>query len=158
MGHNEKRYLVDILTKVLETNIELMKYLKSVASDTKSKRVCTKSILNSRKAIETLPKIEHVEILKSLYNLLISGKENTFAVGGSVIISKQTKYWDQTEEGFKEFIELENENKKKYQEQMEKRQKYQETLKQAKEQGKKVDMVYNNGELEPIIVENNDKE
>ena len=154
MGHNEKRYLVDILTKLLETNIELMKYFKSMASDTKSKRVCAKSILNSRKAIETLPTIEHIEILKSLYNLLISGKENMFAVGGGVIISKQTQYWDKDPNGFKEFMEIEKENKQKYEEQLEKRKKYQETLKQAKEQGKKVDMVYNNGELEPIIVEN----
>lgn len=154
MGHNKKReFLIKIITKLLETNIELMDYYHYIASDTKSKRVCSKSIRQSKLAIEKIQHVKHIEILQSLYNTLVSGKENVFAVGGALICSKKFYYYDNTEQGFAEFMELENEAKEKQRAKFEEQKKTQEMIKKAKEDGKKVEMVYENGKIRPVIVE-----
>lgn len=155
MGHNKKReFLIKIITKLLETNIELMEYYHYIASDTKSKRICSKSVRQSRLAIEKLPHVKHVEILQSLYNTLIAGKESVFVSGGSLICSKKFYYYDNTDKGFAEFMELEKEAQEKQKAKIEEQRKTQEAIKKAKEQGKKVEMVYKDGKVQPVIVEN----
>ena len=157
MGHvDKKKHLVRILTKLLETNIALMSYFKEIASDTQSKRVCTKSIRLSKKAIEELPSVIHVEVLQSLYNTLVSGKENTFALAGSLITSKQMYKWDKTEKGFKEFLAIEEEQKKKHEQVVKEQQESREIIEKAKKDGKRVEMALVDGKYKPVIIE--DKE
>lgn len=150
-----KESIVHILTKLMETNIELMTFYKHIASDDKSRKVCAKSIRQSKKAIEILPQIEHTDILVSLYNTLISGKENIFVMGASIISSKKTQYFDKTKKGYKEFLMLEEEAQKKNNEEREKTLKEQEFIKKAKEQGKKIEYIMDKdtGKMKPVIVE-----
>ena len=148
-----KKYITNIIRKVLETNIELMTYYKAIASDDKSRRVCSKSIKNSKKAIEKLSHINHIEILVSLYNAIISGKEALFVTAGSIICSKQFDRWNNTEKGFKEFLALEEENKRIAQEKREDEIKMREEIAKAKAEGKQVEMVYDNGKIRPVIKE-----
>lgn len=150
---DKKKYLVNILKKVLEANIEIMTYYKFIASDDKSKKVCSKSIKQSKLAIEKLTHTKHIEILVSLYNTIVAGKEVVFVSGGSLICSKQFDRWDKTEKGFKEFLALEEENRKVQKEKIEEQRKTQEMVAKAKEEGKEVEMVYDNGKLKPVIKE-----
>lgn len=151
----KRKYLINIIRKVLETNIELMTYYKAMASDEKSKRVCSKSIKNSKTAIEKLGLVKHNEILVSLYNAIVAGKEVIFVSAGSLICSKQFDHWDKTEKGFKEFLALEEQNKKEFQAKVDEQQKQQEMIKKAKEEGKKVEMVYDpkTKTTKPMIIE-----
>lgn len=150
---DKKKYMVKIITKVLETNIEIMTYYKFLASDDKSKKVCAKSIKQSKLAIEKLSHIKHIEVLVSLYNTIVSGKEVIFVSGGSLICSKQFDRWDKTEKGFKEFLALEEENRKIQREQAEQQKKTQEMVAKAKAEGKEVEMIYDNGKSKPVIKE-----
>lgn len=153
--NTKKQYLIKIISKLLETNIELMIYYKAIASDDKSKKTCAKSIRKSRLALEKIKKVNHLEILQSLYNTLISGKENTFVLAGSLICSKQFYYWDNTKNGFNEFMELENKAREEQEAKLEEQRKERESIAKAKAEGKKVEMVYDpqTKKLKPSIVE-----
>lgn len=151
----KRKYLVNIIRKVLETNIELMTYYKHYAVDEKSKRVCSKSIRQTRKSLEKLPHIKHIEILQSLFNAIVSGKEIIFVSAGSLVGGKNVEKWDSTEKGFKEFMKLEEGSIKKAKEKAEEEQKEREIIAKAKEEGKQVEMVYMNGKLRPMIKEKN---
>lgn len=154
----QRKSLTTIIRKVLETNIELMTYYKHLASDENSKRVCSKSIRQTKKALEKLPHIKHIEILVSIYNTIISGKESVFVLGGSLLCSKQFDRWDKTEKGFKEFLEIEKDNREQQRQKAEEESSNREKIRLAKEQGKEVEMVYQNGKLIPVIKEKpNDK-
>ena len=155
MGHEEikRKHIVQILKKVMEANIELMTYYKLLATDDKSKRVCSKSIRQSKKAIEKLDHTKHIEILVSLYNTIISGKENIFVVCGSLICSKQFDRWDKTDKGFQEFLKLEEKAQTKQQEENEEKVKNAEIVRKAKEEGKEIDMVYVDGKIKPVVKE-----
>lgn len=150
---NRKKFLARILIKLLECNISLMSYYHEIATDTSSKRVCSKSIRLSKKAIEEVPHIKHVEILQSLYNTLISGKENVFALSGSLITSKQLQKWDKTEKGFQEFIAIEKEQREKYEQAMKEREENARIIEKAKKEGKKIEMAFIDGKPKPVIIE-----
>lgn len=149
----KRKYLVNIIRKVLETNIELMTYYKYYAVDEKSKRVCNKSIRQTKKSLERLPHIKHIEILQSLFNAVVSGKEVIFVSAGSLVGGKNVERWDSTEKGFKEFMKLEEEAVKKAKEKAEEEQKERELIAKAKAEGKQVEMVYMNGKIRPMIKE-----
>lgn len=152
----KRKYLINIIRKVLETNIELMSYYKHYATDEKSKRICSKSIRHTQKSLERLPHIKHIEILQSLFNAIIGGKEVVFVSAGSLVCGKKVEKWDSTEKGFKEFMALEQEAIKKAKEKAEQDQKDRELIANAKAEGKKVEMVYMNGKFRPMIVKEKD--
>ena len=153
--NTKKQYLIKIISRLLEANIDLMSYYKALASDDESKKTCAKSIRKSRLALEKIKKVNHIEILQSLYNTLISGKENIFVLAGSLICSKQFYYWDNTKNGFKEFMELENKAKEEQKTKLEEQRKERESIAKAKAEGKKVEMVYDpkTKKLKPSIIE-----
>lgn len=149
----KRKFLINIIRKILETNIELMTYYKHYATDEKSKRVCSKSIRQTKKSLEKLPNIKHIEILQSLFNAVVSGKEIIFVSAGSLVGGKNVEKWDSTKKGFEEFKKLEEEAVKKAKEKAEEEQKERELIAQAKADGKQVEMVYINGKLRPMIKE-----
>lgn len=157
MGQEEikRKQLTNIIKKVLETNIELMTYYKHYASDEKSKRVCSKSIRQTRKSLEKLPHIKHIEILQSLFNAIVGGKEVIFVSAGSLINSKNVEKWDTTNKGFKEFLQLEEQEREAKRKEFEEHQKQQKMMEQAKKDGKKVEMVFDptTKKVKPVIVE-----
>lgn len=154
MNEQTKReHLIKIINGVLNTNIELMTYYKSIAIDEKSKQVCAKSIRQTKKSIEKLKSIKHFEILQSLYNAIIGGKEVVFVTAGSLISSKMFNWYDKTEKGFKKFLELEEESKKETQNRLKEEQENKEFVEKAKANGKKVSYAYVNGKLKPVIEE-----
>ena len=147
----KRKHLIEIIRKVLETNIELMTYYKFFATDEKSRNVCSKSIKQTKKSLERLPHIKHIEILQSLFNAIVSGKEVIFVSAGSLVGGKNVQRWDTTEKGFKEFIKLEEESKKAYEQKVEEERKTREVVSKAKQEGKKVSFALIDGKMKPII-------
>lgn len=146
--------LKNVIVSMLQANENLMTFHKSITTDPKAIKVYNKSIKESRKAMVVISQVKHIDILTSLYNALISGKESYFAIFGSVILAKnKVVYWDKTEKGYKEFLKLEAEAKAKSKQEYEEKLKQQELVNKAKAEGKKVEFSYENGKLKPLIVE-----
>ena len=158
MKDSKKReYLIRIIYNYLITNTALMEYYKAVAPDTKSKRVCTKCIKSTHKAIERLDTIKHIEILEYLYSTFIGNNVIAYSVSPKLVLSKKISEWD-SDKHFQEFLD-EMEEQRIYRERKEQeRIESQKAMQRAKEMGKKVQMVYNKekGIVEPMIVEDND--
>jgi len=162
MGHTKKLNKVDVqkgklkslFNMMIATTKEILNFQLTLSNDIENTKGIKKLIKECEKAQEIVTNITHLEILVSLYNTFINGKETYFVTLSKMITNKNTiQKWDRTEKGFKLFQELENQAKAKTQEEYNKRLEQQEMIKKAKEQGKKVEMVYVDGKLQPRIVE-----
>lgn len=155
MKNKKVEHLKSIIRAYLLTNIEIMEYLKLNAPDTKSKRVCTKVIKDSKNAIDHLDTFKRVEILDYLYASLIGNSVIAYSVSPKLVLSKKLMEIDNDEQKYQDFLaELEEQriyNEKKYQERLE----YQQAVENAKKQGKKVEMVYDKekNKVIPTIVD-----
>lgn len=161
MGHDktdklivQKSLLKSIFTTMLETNIEIMKFQITMTDKEEEKKGLKKYINETKKAINVIFEVRHYEILISLYNTFLNGKETYFMALCKTINDKKTiSRWDKSEKGFQEFLKLEAEAKAKSKEEYEKRLKDREMIIKAKQEGKKVEMVLEDGKLQPRIVE-----
>lgn len=144
----------NILINLLKTEISLMEYMRKLSVCNKEKYVCNKAIKQARNSINVVKDIKHGEILLSLYNVFIKHNVGLFATAGAIIGSKQTLKWDNTEEGFKEFLELENEAIAQRKKEQEDRNHDREIIKKAKEQGKQIEFVLIDKKLRPVVKEN----
>ena len=156
---NKQRQLIIATIKALiNTNLAILDLHKELFKNNKeSLEAINKNIRISKKAIHNIDKINHIEILRSLYANLITNKEAVFALAPALINSKKCKYWDTTKSGFEEFMALEEEANQIAKAKLEQQIKEQEMVKKAKEEGKKVEYVYDNVEKrnKPLIVEEN---
>lgn len=161
MGHAKKE-LIDvqkarlkkIFVSLLETNMAVMEFQLTLTDKPEEIKGLKRFVSESKKAIEIINSVVHYEILVSLYNTFLNGKETYFATLCKTINNKKTiVHWDRTQKGFKEFIALESEAKAKTKAEYEKKLKEKEMIEKAKEEGKKVEMVYVDGKLQPRIVE-----
>lgn len=150
----QKELLKKIFTRMLETNIEIMRFQMTLAKTSEELKGLKNFVKQSEKAIKIVQGVNHYEILVSLYNTFVNRKETYFMTLCNTINRKDTILkWDRTEKGFKLFLQLESEAKAKSKEEYEKKLAQKEMIKKAKEEGKKIEMVYVNGKLEPQIVE-----
>ena len=150
----QREHLQNILISIIDSEIAILQFQKSIAKDQKDKSGLNKMINKGRKAKDVIRDLRHTEILISLYNTFVNGKESYFVMVERTINSKDTQKWDKTEKGFKEFVALEEQAKAKSKEEYEERMKQREMIINAKKQGKKVEMIFENGKLTPVIVEN----
>lgn len=151
----EKNEIVSVLTSILEASISVMNFYKVVALDEKSREICDKSIGNAKNGIEKIKTIKHIEILRSLFNHMVVGKESYFAMCGSLCSFEKIDFWDNTRKGFIEFKKLEELGKQEELEKQEEIKKNREVIKKAQEEGKNVEMLYDKEtkKIKPIIVE-----
>ena len=151
---SKRKHLIKVIQTYLETSIALMEYFKSVATTRKEKYVCTKSIKSSLQAINHLREIKHIEILDYLYSTFIGNNIIAYSVSGKVVLSQKLKEYD-TDEGFAEFLEMVESQKREQEEKIKQRQDNMNAIKKAKEQGKKVEMVWDKDTktVKPMIVE-----
>ena len=153
-SEKQKELLKKVFVKMLETNIEIMNFQMTLAKTSEELKGLKKFVKETEKAIEIVNSVRHNEILVSLYNTYINSKETYFMSLCKVINRKDTIVkWDRTEKGFKLFQQLENEAKAKSKEEYEKKQAEQEMIAKAKAEGKRIEMVYENGKITPRIVE-----
>jgi len=156
MGHDkievQKERLKKVLKDLLELNIDLMSLHLTLTNDKKSLATLKKSIKNAKKALDILPHIKHIEILQSLYDTIILGKEHYFVLLASLILKGKIDYWDNSEKGFAEFMELEMNARTKSKEEREEAIKIREQIAKAKAEGKNVELMYKDGKIIPVIV------
>ena len=162
MGHKkeinkldvQKSRLKYVFYSMLETEISIMRFQLTLASEEEHIKGIKKVIKDSEKAKKIVTNITHYEILVSLYNAFINGKESFYVMLSSTINSKnKVAYWDRTKKGFQEFIRLEQEAKAQSQKDYEEKLKQQKLIQKAQQEGKKIEMIYENGKLKPIIVD-----
>lgn len=150
----QKELLKRIFVKMLETNADVMRFQMTLTNKEEDLKGLKKFIKQTEKAIKIVQSVVHYEILVSLYNTFVSQKETYFMTLCKTINNKETIVkWDRTEKGFKLFLQLESEAKAKSKEEYEKKLAQKEMIKKAKEEGKKIEMVYVDGKLEPKIVD-----
>ena len=152
----QREHLQKIFTKLLESEIEILQFQKSISKSQKDKDGLNKMINHGRKAIKTICDLKHTEILVSLYNSFVNGKEPFFVSLERVINAKITQKWDKTDKGFKEFLLAEEEARSKSKKEAEEKVKQKEFIANARENGKKVEMIYKDGKLKPVIVEDSE--
>lgn len=158
MNENKRKdLLLSLLNMYIATSISVLKYLKATTSDEKARKVCDKSIRQCRKAQERLHKIKHIEILQYFYDTFIGNNVIAYSVSGSLVNSKKVALWD-TDKHFQEFLD-EMEEQRIYRERKEQeRIDSINAIKKAKEQGKKVEMVYDKDKKKviPVIIDDKD--
>lgn len=155
MKDKKKRdYLVRIINTYLTTAETIMLYLKDNATDRSSKLTCNKSIREIEQAKVFVNEVKHIEILEYLYGTFIGNSVIAYSVSGKIINSKKLHYFD-SENGFDDFLKMIEENKQKALEKEKKQKETQEMLKKAKEEGKKVEYVYDKETktTRPMIIE-----
>ena len=156
----ERVYLESIICDALELNIHNCEFMKQLyKGNPQVIKTFNKSIRQCRKALEIVPNIKHFEILRAVYGDIVGQISGQLMLGGTLVCSKQLKKWDKNKKGFKEFQELQEENKKIYQEKIKQQQAQRVAMEKAKEQGKKVEMFYDpqTKSVRPVIMENDNK-
>ena len=150
-------YQVNVMLKIMEAGIEIATMRKKLTDDPKAKKSCDKAIREYKKAIEYLPKIKHDDIINSLYNSLVIRNEVWFFYFAPTINHKNTRFWDTTENGYREFLELEEEAKRIAKEKREEQMAKAKAIEEAKANGDKIEMVFNpeTKKLEQKIVKEN---
>lgn len=150
----QREHLQNIFLSLIDSEISILQFQKSIAKEQKDKSGLNKMINKGKKAKNVICDLRHTEILVSLYNSFVNGKEPFFVSLERVLNSKITQKWDKTDKGFKEFLLAEEEARAKSKKDAEEKAKQKEFIANARENGKKVEMIYKNGKLTPVIVEN----
>lgn len=150
----ERRLLINAISGVINANISIMELHKKSATNTKQRNLCKKSINQSRESLIKIKNIKHIEILRSLYNNIIMGKETIFVMSGALLTYPQVEKWDTTEDGFKEFMELEQKAHQEEVEDFERKVKEQQAIEEAQKNGDSVEYVYDkeSGTTKQVIV------
>lgn len=148
----QKQKIKDILINMAETNIAIMNFQITLTSKKEEITGLKKIIKRSKHAIEIIKGIDHYEILVSLYNAFINRKEPYFVSVVCTIDRKIINKWDKTEKGFKAFLEEEQQAIEKSKLEEKEKQKTIETIKKARQEGKKVELLYKDGKIQPVVV------
>lgn len=154
--YKERQELTYLITKALQLNIDNCLFMKQLYKSNKNTtKVFNKSLSQTRKALVLVKEIKHIEILRAIYGDIVGQISGILMLGGTEICSKQLKKWDNTEKGFKEFAQLQEENQKIMAQKLKEKQESAEIIKKAKEQVKKVEMFYDPvaKKVRPVVME-----
>ena len=144
--------LKNIIINLLKTDMAILQFHHHNEDDPNHIKSYNKWIRQCKNSIRIVENIQHIEILCSLYNTFISGKETYFVTLGAVV-NKDVKRWDTTKKGFEEFLKMDAEARAKFKEESEEREHQLESIKKAREEGKKIEFVFQNGKLIPVVLE-----
>ena len=152
----ERKYLIEIIKKFLDLNIENCKFMKELYKGNKQIiDTLNKSIRQSKKSLEIIHQYKHIEVLRAIYGDCIGKIQGQLMIGGTLITSKTTLHYDRNEKAFKEFLNIQEENKKIYEQKLKEQRESQIAIEKAKEQGKKIEYMVDpiTKKLKPIVVE-----
>ena len=142
----------DIVIAMLKVNIANLEFQKSVSEVKEHKKTFTKLINHTIKSMELVRNIKHEDILVNIYNSFVHGHE-AFYIALSESVYKNVKRWDTTAIGYKEFKELEKEAIEKTDKEIAEKKKLADTIKKAKAEGKKIEYMFVDGHIKPVIVD-----
>lgn len=148
----QKNKLKSLFINMIATNISIIDFQLTLTNKKEEIKGLKNIIKRSYRAIDIINDIEHYEILISLYNAFINRKEPYFVSFVCTIDRKIINKWDKTKKGFKDFLEQEQIAIEKTRQEDEEKRKTVETIKKAKEEGKKVEMMYRDGKIIPVVV------
>lgn len=143
-----------IICKMINVAESIVLFQKENDNDPNHRKTYDKLLRHCNSAFHLVCNCQHIEILASIYNSFVSGKEQFYIVLTESIY-KNVKKWDTTKKGFEEFLELDRQAREQYQEEFDERTRQQEMIKKAREEGKKIDFVFENGKLTPVVLEEN---
>ena len=150
----ERLYLINTICKALELNVENCNFLKQVNKENKQVlETLDKSIKQSLKAFDLLDNIEHLEILRAIYNDYVNKIASHLLMGGALVCSPKIQEWDKSEIGFREFTIANKEALKLAKQKAKEQEENRIAIEKAKEEGKKISMVYDpqTKQLKPVI-------
>lgn len=151
----QKEKMKNIFYRMIDTNIAIMEFQTTLTDKKEEVKGLKHFIKESEKAKKIIESINHNEILASLYNSFINQKEVYFLTCVRTITNKNTIVkWDRTEKGFKEFLEMEKNARIKSEQEAKEVAERQALIEKAKKEGKKIEMVFVDGKLQPTIVDN----
>lgn len=151
----EREHYINIIDKVLDSSISVFEFYKSIASDDKSREIAQKAIDNALKGKDKIKGIKHIAILRSLFNHIVVGKEQYYAMSGSLCSYDKIDVWDKTTTGYRQFLKMEKEGQELALKKQQEAQKTKEIVEKAKQEGKKVEMIYDDKSksIKPVVVE-----
>ena len=150
----QKGKIKAIFTEMISVNIAVMRFQMTLTDKKEEIKGLKHFIKESEKAQAIINSVNHYEILVSLYNSFVNGKEQYFLSLVRTVNSRQTIIkWDRTKAGWQDFLNKEKLAKAKSEEEQKEMAEKQEIFRKAKEEGKKIEMVYIDGKLQPTIVE-----
>ena len=160
MGQGKKNKKIDVqisrmkdmLVKFLETSNAIMYFNLTLMDKEQDIKVTKKVIQMGKKAIEIIQNVKHIEILNDLYNSFIVNNMAYFISFSKVVsTNKKIKYWD-SEKGFKDFIKAQEIAFAQCDKELEEKKKEREMVEQAKREGKNVELMYKDGKIKHVIV------
>lgn len=150
----ERELLIDTIKKALQLNINNCIFLKEMNKEHKEVlETLDKSIEQSLKAFDLLKDIEHLEILRAIYNDYVNKIASHLLMGGALVCSPKIQEWDKSEIGFREFTIANKEALKIAKQKAKEQEENRLAIEKAKEEGKKISMVYDpqTKQLKPVI-------
>lgn len=141
-----------VIIKMLEVNTANLTLHKTFVEKQEEKDGLDHLIENTNHAIEVVKNVKHEDILVSIYNTFMAGKDTYFVMLSQNIV-KNVEKWDMSEEGYQEFKKLDEEAREQFKKEQEEKKKQQEVIEQAKKEGKKIEYIYKDGKMIPSIVE-----
>lgn len=161
MGQQNKRKinvqnkrLKEMLVSLANTNIAIMRFNLTMTDKKEDIKITKKLIKMSKRSIEIINSIKHNDILVDLYNSFVSGNMPLFvAFVRTVSLPRKVKYWDNSEKGYKAFLKAREEAVAKSEEELNEKRKENERIQKARAEGKNVELMYKNGKVKYVIVE-----
>lgn len=158
MGHNkaelQNQRLKNVLIHLLETHNAIMRFNLTMLEKDADIKITKDLIKQGQKAIDIISNIKHNEILIDLYNSFIVGNMPYFiAAARTIALPNKIKRWDNTEKGFKEFLKERETALAKCDKELEEKKKEQEYIEKAKAEGKNVELMYKDGKVRYVVVE-----
>ena len=145
--------LKNILVSLLSTTNAIMEFNLTLVKEEKDIKITKKLIRDGKKAISIVQNVKHNEILVDLYNSFVLNNMPFFVAATRVMSNPvKIKHWD-TEKGFKDFIKERELAFAKCDKELEEKKKEEEMIKKAKAEGKNVELMYKDGKVKYVVVE-----
>lgn len=155
MTKNEEREeLIGLIYDTISLNIRNCLFLKQLnKNNVEMQKALDGSIEKSQKALKDIYNIDHLEILRAIYNDYVNKISLHLIMGGALVCSPKMQVWDKTESGFKEFTIANKEALKLAKQKAKEQEENRIAIEKAKEEGKKISMVYDpqTKQLKPVI-------
>lgn len=142
-----------MLISLANTNIAIMEFNLTLMSNEKDIEITKKVIRMSKKAISIIKDVKHNEILVDLYNSFIAGNMPLFIAFVRTVTQSKIKRWDNTKKGFNEFLQARANAIAKSEEELKAKKEEQERIAKARAEGKNVELMYKDGKVKHVIVE-----
>ena len=116
----DKELIIYSIRKAIELNIALCELDRQVYlsnADEETMKLIDDSIKLNQKALVEIENIEHIEILKAIYNDSVAKYRNLLFKPAHLVVDKKIQEYDKTESGWQDFLKIQEE----YQENIDKK-------------------------------------